>query len=87
MDVGIVQITEGVLKSDIVTALSGVMTIGLPGIGNWRQAVPVLRWIGHPSASRVKTVRLAFDADARRKPVVALALKTLFEALKEESSQ
>jgi hypothetical protein len=74
----IVRITEGVLKADIATALSGVPTIGAAGATNWRPCVPILKALG------CRTVRLAFDADAWEKPSVGRALRECFTALRAE---
>jgi hypothetical protein len=52
-----VRVTEGVLKADVATRLSGILTIGLPGVGSWRKAARVLQELG------AKVVRVAFDAD------------------------
>jgi hypothetical protein len=71
----IVRITEGLLKADIATALSGVPTIGLPGVGAWKLAVPVLERLV------AKKVLVAFDADARTNPHVARPLTRIVEAL------
>jgi hypothetical protein len=73
-----VRITEGVLKADVATVLGGVLTIGLPGVSGWPKVVKPLRKLG------VKSVRLAFDADAPEKFNVATALKGLSEALRGE---
>ena len=72
------RLTEGELKSDIATVLSGMRTISVSGAGNWRTALPILHELG------VKSVRLAFDADARRNPHVALALVQAARALSRE---
>lgn len=64
----LVRVTEGELKADVATKLSGLTTISVPGVGNWRACEPVLKALG------VKTVRLAFDADAVEKRAVAAAL-------------
>ena len=74
----IVRVTEGVLKSDITHALSGVPTIGLPGVASWLPALPMLRELG------ARTVRLALDMDAADKPTVARPLVALAEALAAE---
>lgn len=39
---GMVRITEGVLKADVATALSGVLTLGMPGIGAVNTAIPYI---------------------------------------------
>ncbi len=71
----IVRVTEGALKSDLALALSGLPTIGLPGVAAWRPALPMLRELG------ARTVRLAYDMDAQDKPAVARPLAALAEAL------
>src|SRR5262249_24509047 len=38
-----VRIVEGPLKADICTLLSGLPTIGCPGVGLWRSCLPLLR--------------------------------------------
>src|SRR5207248_49953 len=48
---------------------SGIPTVSVPGVSNWRPAIEVLKALG------TKKVRLAFDADARSKPTVAAPLK------------
>jgi hypothetical protein len=73
-----VRVTEGALKADVATALSGTLTIGLPGVSAISRAGKVLRYLG------ASTVRLAFDADARNKPAVAGALKRVAEELRGE---
>jgi len=74
----IVRLTEGELKADIATSLNGMLTIGLPGVSIWRPVLPILRSLA------VKTVRLAFDADARQKPNVARALEIVATSLVKE---
>jgi len=66
--------TEGQLKADVAYRLSGIPTIGFPGVDSWRRVLPVLQ------ALQVKTVRAAFDADARTNPNVA---RRLLECVKE----
>jgi hypothetical protein len=66
-----VRITEGELKSDVTTSLSGIPTISIPGVGAWRMAVPVLRQLG------AKRVLVALDADHRSNPAVGIALALL----------
>lgn len=74
----LVRVTEGELKADIATALSGILTLSVPGVSSWRQVLPILRQCG------AKTVRLAFDADARKNRNVARALKLTAQALARE---
>lgn len=63
-----VRVTEGELKGDVATALSGLLTVSLPGVALWRQALPILQ------ARQVRRVLLAFDADWRANAHVAQAL-------------
>jgi hypothetical protein len=71
----IVRLTEGELKADVAFSLSRLPTISAPGVSSWRQCLPVLKTLGS------KTVRLAFDRDARDKSPVARALGTLAQSL------
>lgn len=75
---GLVRITEGELKADIATALSGVFTISLPGVSSWQRALTPLREM------KVETVLLAFDADAAKNTNVARAQRLAAEAMKNE---
>jgi Domain of unknown function (DUF3854) len=70
-----VRVTEGPLKADVASALSGTLTVGLPGVSTWRQALSVLRVL------QAQTVALAFDADAWRNWHVARALQQTASAL------
>ncbi len=71
-----VRITEGELKSDVATVLSGLPTIGFPGVDNWSAVIPVLQDLG------AQTVRLAFDADWITKPQVEVRLRECATALR-----
>jgi hypothetical protein len=73
----VIRVTEGALKADIATALSGIRTIGIPGVAAWKQALPTLARL-QPSK-----VLVAFDVDARSKPQVAGPLSRLAEALQQ----
>jgi hypothetical protein len=73
-----VRLTEGELKSDIVAALGKVPTLSVPGVGNWKSSLPILRNLGS------KTVMIAFDADAFEKPHVARHLAACADALSAE---
>ena len=77
-DSDVVRLTEGELKADVATALSGILTISIPGVSTWRPVLPVINELG------AKTVRLAFDADSRTNKHVAKALKKTAEALQKE---
>jgi len=70
-----VRVTEGPLKADITTLKSGILTIGLPGVGSWRRAAAVLAELG------ARSVQVALDADWRTNPNVFEALKNLVEHL------
>lgn len=69
----LVRITEGELKADIATALSGVATVSAPGVTAWRLAVDTAKELG------AKTVRLAFDSDKAENPIVARAVVECFK--------
>jgi hypothetical protein len=74
----VMRLTEGVLKADIATALSGQHTIGLPGVSMWPAALPFLQRLTSP------VVRLAFDMDASRNLQVAMALRQTARRLRAE---
>jgi putative DNA primase/helicase len=76
-DTATVRITEGVLKADIATRLSGILTIGLPGVAAWHRAAGVLQALG------AITARLALDADAETNRVVAQSLSGLARSMRE----
>jgi hypothetical protein len=63
-----IRLSEGELKSDIATVLSGILTMSIPGVAMWRKVLPVLQSFQAPQ------VLLAFDADWRTNPHVAHAL-------------
>lgn len=73
--VEVVRVTEGQLKADVATALTGILTIGLPGVSAWRTALPVLSELG------ARRVLLAFDVDARRNKQVARSLSRIASEL------
>jgi len=58
------------------TYLSGTLTIGLPGCGQYLLAMPVLPVL------RPSTIRLAFDSDACTNPNVANALCRATDAIR-----
>lgn len=58
----VVRVTEGPLKADVATGLSGVVTVGIPGATAVRALVPALKSLD------VQVVRLAWDSDARKRP-------------------
>jgi hypothetical protein len=71
----IVRLTEGPLKAHIAFSKTGMLTIGLPGVGSWRLALSVLKSLG------ARTVRFAFDSDATSNPNVAGALALALRGL------
>ena len=72
------RLTEGELQADVATALSGMLSVSVPGVSSWRKALPVLKELGFAQ------VHLAFDADASRNSNVARALSGAFGALDEQ---
>ncbi|MGH2689728.1 MAG: hypothetical protein ACRDKW_13130, partial [Actinomycetota bacterium] len=74
----VVRVTEGELKANVATALSGILTVSVPGVSAWRGALPVLRTL------RPTRVLLAFDADATTNAHVARATEATAEALSRE---
>jgi hypothetical protein len=70
-DKTLVRVTEGPLKADVATRLSGVLTVGLPSAGIWTRLPPLLQELG------AETVRIALDADASRNKAVGQALYEL----------
>jgi hypothetical protein len=71
----VIRVSEGEIKGDVATALSGTRTLALPGVALWREALPALQVL---HATRVW---LAFDADWRTNPHVAYALGQVAFAL------
>lgn len=72
-----VRITEGELKSNVATALSGTPTVSFPGVSSWRTILPVLQELG------AKTVLVAFDADVNTNKHVAKAMRDCCSELQE----
>ena len=73
----VIRITEGELKSDVSTVLSGVLSVSIPGVGLWEKAIPMLEAL-HP-----RQVLIALDSDWRTNGRVALAIGQLTMALLE----
>ena len=71
----VVRLTEGELKADIAFALSGLPTIGISGVDQWKSALPILGAMG------ARIVHVAFDMDAWKKPGVAAALAACVKEL------
>lgn len=55
----VVRITEGEIKADAATVLSGVRTISVPGVQAWSKAIPALSRL----EPQPKTILVAFDQD------------------------
>lgn len=72
-----VRITEGALKADVATVLSGTLTVGLSSVNTWRRATKVLRELG------AKVVAVAFDSDWRTNKQVAGHLVSLIKRLRQ----
>lgn len=72
------RLTEGELKADIATVLSGIFTVSVPGASHWRKALPTLKQI------ETRTVWLSFDADARQNPHVAASLQRALQGITSE---
>jgi hypothetical protein len=70
-----VRLTEGELKADVAFVLSGLPTLGAPGVAGWRACLPLLEAMG------AAVVLVAFDADARTKPGVARDLAACLAGL------
>lgn len=70
-----VRVTEGALKADIAFVLTGVPTVGLPGLSGLPKLIETLTAMG------CKTVRLAMDDDMRKNPMVATAVGSLSEGI------
>lgn len=74
----VARLTEGELKADVATALSGVATLAVPGAMAARTALPALR------ALHVQVVRLSWDSDARANCHVAGGLERAAHLLSNE---
>jgi hypothetical protein len=64
--VATVRLTEGEIKADVATVLSGLPTVSAPGVTSWPLAIPVLKELGAHS------VRLAFDQDGKPGTLAAI---------------
>lgn len=70
-----VRLTEGEIKSDVAFHVSGLPTLGAPGVTNWRRCLEQLR------AMQARVVRLAFDQDTPPRPGVVQELRACAEGL------
>lgn len=71
----VVRFTEGPLKADIATALSGVRTLAIAGVSNWKVGAAAVRSLSP------EFVWLAFDMDAQLNPGVARAVVDSYDEL------
>lgn len=70
------RITEGELKADAATHLSGIYTIGISGVGNWRSALPTVKELAP------HRVLLTYDQpDARNREPIRRHLSAFYQAL------
>lgn len=76
-----IRITEGELKADLATVLSGILTLSVPGASNWKCALPMLK------ALKPQRVILAFDADYRTNRYVFGALQQAASELKKLNAE
>lgn len=78
--ISVLRITEGELKADIATVLSGILTISFPGVGSWRLTLPIIKHF------RPQKVLVAFDSDSRtNRMVVTHMLNCITELLNPEN--
>ncbi|TWU39120.1 hypothetical protein Q31b_42030 [Novipirellula aureliae] len=68
-----VRFTEGPLKADVAASLSGVRTIGVAGVGNWKHAIDAIE------SSGSQRLLLAFDADHATNKDVAKSIAESYE--------
>lgn len=75
-----VRLTEGELKADVASALTGRLTLGLPGVGLWPRALAALQALDEPPGR----VLVAFDwPDVKSNRSVYSAWRRLVDALRE----
>jgi hypothetical protein len=75
----ILRVTEGELKADVATVLSDMPTIGVPGVTQWRSALPLIRELA------AETVIVSFDApDVHSKLPVFEQAKDFCQALEQQ---
>jgi hypothetical protein len=76
IDRSVLRLSEGELKSDAATMLSGILTVGIPGVSQWRKALPLLAVV------KPKVVFMAFDQDWQVNRYVARALSDCASAVR-----
>lgn len=72
----LIRVTEGELKANVSTHLSGILTISAPGITGWRTTIPALHFL------KAKQVKLAFDSEPDN-PQVQRATRFAMEGMKQ----
>lgn len=75
-DLTIVRLMEGVLRADIATVRTGILTLGLPSLTTIDRALTILKNIG------AKTVLIAFDAEFAKDATVRDALLSAVHTLR-----
>lgn len=73
-----IQVVEGPLKADVVQSLNGTPTLGIGGLGAWKNVIPVLRSL------KPGLVNLDLDADWQVNPAVATTLRDMLLFLPRE---
>ncbi len=73
-DASCCRLTEGALKADVATHLSGIKTLSIQGVGNQKELSALLVSAG------VKSLRFAFDKDRATNGNVAIAQYNAVEA-------
>ena len=76
-DTEVVRLTEGELKADVATHISGVLTVSKAGVSQWRAALPVLEELG------ARSVIMADDSDVWKNRHVAGAVQHGVEGLRD----
>lgn len=70
-----VRLTEGPIKADIASYFSGIKTVAVAGVNNWRAGVDLICEL------KPEFVRLAFDADCSTNVAVAKATVEAYDEL------
>ncbi|HEY7307876.1 MAG TPA: hypothetical protein VH643_00815 [Gemmataceae bacterium] len=77
-DPTVIRITEGELKADIAFLLTGIPTIGIPGVGSWKAAVD---WLSGSGPHIHEKILLAWDRDYETKEDVGRTLRACAKSL------
>lgn len=75
----VVNLTEGALKADVASVLSGRCFIAVPGVNNVRDLSQELKFL---KENGCKAINLCFDMDYQTKPQVEKALKNVKKIIK-----